>query len=526
MFSDELQGNASRRRQEQSKARRRKLKEQKLKSQSKAKEDASPADNKVIVDDGNNSEKKILQLKSNDKIDVSNTTTGASASSSSSSAKNSAVAKAIEQRKVRSYQKLHNTSATIIQASYRAYKSNITLKQRQRSLLEKRIGDLVTLSLLLRKQNKNYVPPPSLVNLMVNQMLFVLHTTARYRKVPFIVPENDGAGKQFFLAYFASISDELTKKDGENASRLIEFAILPGLLSSDDHLDPSLQWLESKEGRIKFQKMLRLCSHLILARQGMASSSTSSLKKKVHGVSPLVTSENDMSNIYKLLSCLLGFGGSNDKQSARRCVVAFCIDILLPAVASSVPKPFRLGQKPIQMESLDLIHILRSFLLYPSSQRVQVIPSHAERTRRNCISDLDRLRATGLFSLLSDTIRTTGAGNRNDSLQLMSRFVAEIFTVPLLTWRIEQTEVDKLVGNGAPFMRYVSAFFRIRFAQGLTDCSDMKPSADVPLKLCPSPPVLSLCANIVSLGTSCPLINGIDRASFDPDGEMIVLLTL
>lgn len=70
-----------------------------------------------------------------------------------------------------------------------------------------------------------------------------------------------------------------------------------------------------------------------------------------------------------------------------------------------------------------------------------------------------------------------------------------------------------------PFMCNVSAFLKIYEAKVLSTFTDVLSSADIPLKLCPAPPVLSLCANMACFATSSPIINGIDRAAFNADGK-------
>ena len=499
MFSDELAGNASRRRQEQTRARRRKLKEQKKVS-------------------SNTKEKNETQINESTESNTNEAVVGASsyaatkknsASASNTSAPKSAVAKAADQRKLRSFQKLHNTSATTIQAFYRAYKSNIDAVAKERVLLEKRISDLMTLSKLLLKQKKDFAPPPSLVSLMVNQMLFITHSTPRNRKVS-IHRGNDKDANVVSIKYFCKISNDLTKKDGYNIASIVENAILPGLMSTDEHLDISLVWIETKEAQMKFTKFLRLCCHLILARQSFSN------KKTAHLTMPFVAGEKDIESIYKLFEIVLG---NNKLACARPSVVAFCTDLFLSKIPSiSPPIPLLLGQIPIAMDTLNLFDILRSFLLYPSGKKLPVIPSNAERDRRECFPRNNRDRATGLFSLLSNLVVNT------ENVNLRSRFVTEIYTVPLLTWRIDQSAIDGSIGKRSnqsvpAFVQNLSALLKVHHDNVVNDFAAIFASSDIPMSICPSPPLLSLCANIASFAVSSPNLNGKDRAVFDRNGE-------
>ena len=512
MFTDELAGNASKKRQDQAKERRRKLiaeqKKQKAKDTSTT---SSSADSSV--------DNQPTPLAKSDGEDTNKVDIKAVKAAAETVSQPTAVEKALEQRRIRSIQKLHNSSAVIIQSTYRAYKSNGALVKQQKEVLEKRLGDLMTLSRLLQKQNKSYVPPPSLVSLMLNQMLFVLHSTARCRRVK-LIQKTSNVEKDAFV-HFSTILRTLTKVDANIVARMVEFAVLPGLLSSDEHLDPAVVWLESKDGQMKFKKLLRLCSHLIRARQCDASKKAG---KIVHVVMPLVANEEEVGVIYKLLEVLLGY---NELERARPPVTSFCRKIFLCATPDfTVQKPGGIvfGQTPTSMEVLDLLHILRSYLLYPSNRRVSVVPPNAERDRRKCIPQSDRLRADGLFRLLAKVVTAT-----ND-LNLCGRFVSEIFTVPLFTWRIEQSTINSSVCRGEhqksteppPFMNLVSSFMKRYQTELLNDLAKILPSSDIPLTICTAPPVLSLCANMAQFGTMCPQINGIDRSAFNSKGTRIM----
>ena len=498
MFVDEIAGNASKKRQEQAKARRRKLKEEQKKQNEK--KDSTPARNPSHEAKPATSEISCTSNSISLQIE-----TVKNADPSKASGKSDAVKKALEERRVRSIGKMSVSSATTIQAAYRTYASNKRLVKKHKEVLQKRVEDLVTLTQLLAKQNKSYCPPPSLVNLMLNQMLFVMHSTSRFQLV-----KNDVNGLME-KRFFSKISTSFGRTECKTVARLVEYAILPGLLTDDNHLDPALVWLESKPGQLTLLRLIRLCLHLTTVRKNGGSKRN----QVQHAVAPFLASAEDLKAIYKMLEVLLVDG----KECAKREVVNFCQHHLLPPKSVAAPKPFVLGKSPIQLENLDLFQFIRSFLLFPSGKKVIVVPPNAEHERRQCISKPDRLRGDGLFSLV---LRIVGLKN---NLYLTSKVLSEFLTVPLFTWRIEQKTIDILVGKGRvekknqapPFVSFVTAFIKCHQVDDLNDIQNILPSHL--LTICPSPSVLSLCANMVQLGTSCPSINGVDKSIFNFDGE-------
>ena len=103
MFSDEIAGNAARKRQDQAKARRRKLKEEQKKQQEK--KDYPPE-----IMPTNNSE---ISSSESDQAPVQ-TEVESSVGKPDASGKSHAVKKALEQRRVRYNEKLSISSATAI----------------------------------------------------------------------------------------------------------------------------------------------------------------------------------------------------------------------------------------------------------------------------------------------------------------------------------------------------------------------------------------------------------------------------
>ena len=498
MFSDEIAGNAARKRQDQAKARRRKLKEEQKKQQEKKDYPPEVMPAKTSAISSGESDHAPVQTEVDNNVGKPEV-----------SGKSHAVKKALEQRRVRYNEKLSISSATAIQAAYRTYASNRKLVKEQKEILQKRVSDLVTLTKILSKQNNNYCPPPSLVNLLLHQMLFVMHSTSQFHIV-----KNEEKGileKRFF----SRISSSMGRTEANIVARLVEYAILPGLITDDNHLDPAIVWLESKHGQLTFLKLIRLCLHLTTAKKKMTSKHNERMMH--HVVAPYLASGEDLKVFYKIIEVLVIHG----KDCANSEVVKFCQQHLFPTKSVVISKPFALGVNPIQLENLDLFQFIRSFLLFPSGKRVVVVPPNAEHERRQCISNADRLQGDGLFAL---ALRIVEAKN---DLNLASRVVSEFFTVPLFTWRIEQKSIDIIVGqdkirerkHATLFVSFINAFIKRYQVDDLNDIQKVLPVDDVPLTICPAPSVLSLCANLVSLGTKCPLINGTDKSQFNFDGE-------
>ena len=82
---------------------------------------------------------------------------------------------------------------------------------------------------------------------------------------------------------------------------------------------------------------------------------------------------------------------------------------------------------------MDIIQILRLHLLY-STGGPDPIPPEADRCREACIPPNQRAQADVLVQLVLDAI--LGASSLSERQNLYLRFVSEILTVPLLTWKI------------------------------------------------------------------------------------------
>ncbi len=500
MFAEELKGNTNRKRQEQARERRRRAKEQQLKQD----KEKLRNEKQSFVEEASKDEKVVSKDDSYKEAPRKPKSVG---SFLVEGAQSNVVSNALEQRKLRSFQKAQNAAALVIQSTYRSFKCVCKVKEKERDLLEKRMRDLETLVKILNKQKKTaYVPPTSLANALIHQILALTHTTPRLTRIKY---DYDGEEKPSY-SYFSKI--KIGKPtDVKIFVKILEIVLLPSILSSDPHLNLSVFWFELSEGRMILRKILRLSCHVLMQRIGG------------HASNPFVVESGDFSVIAKVFKALIGMEGNS---SVDKNVTSYCKNILLSQscnYSTLSPGVMQLGVKPLEMESLDLIHILRSFLLYPNKQSKNVVPSTAYEAREKCIQQSDKERGNHMFEF------TLKAVMESNSTRLQSRFFAEIFSVPLLLWKIESTTISKLVhcGDGNPVTQCVifvliQSFidsFEYEIERGLVETtSKIFPTADVPFNLCPVPSVLSMFANCIQLGHVCPFING-NRTFINYDGK-------
>ena len=501
MFAEELNGNANRKRQEQARERRRKLKEQQLKKEQQEKK--STTSSRTYRDDDG-----LQQL-------VKNNTQGDTGSKANVVSKDSkenhklfakspnpadALSKALEQRQIRSLQKLHNGSATVIQSTYRSWHYVSKLEQSEREILQRRLHDLSALRDILKKQqNEAYVPPTSLTIGLVNQMLFLTHTTPKYQRMTINSLE---------CFYFSRIKPP-TSEDIKLIVKIIEIVLLPGLLGGDEHLDPTVVWLESKEGRFKLKKLLRLSCYILTMKLPCGEGNQFN--------SVLLAQDDEIGIINKFIRVLIGIHSFKPKNEN---VVKFCRQVLLKQdydFTGLKPGGIGIGMRPLMMENLDLIHLLRSFLLYPNKSETQVIATNMEESTLKKVSMGDQQRYDLIFGLV-----LTGVLQIN-CVKLTSRFLSEILTIPTLRWKVTAVTLNYLVQydvtkNYVPLLHILKIFigcFEAKILNGLLP--DLLPTLDVPLTLCPAPTVLCLFCNMVQLGFICPFING-NKDHIDFDG--------
>lgn len=496
MFEEELSGNTSRKRQDLARQRRRQAKQRTIQEQKKQTSIAAHS-SKINSHAGTEATTSSAApfgtaTSAIGTSSVDEHLVGVLSSAPTTTAPSSAIANALEQRKLRACQKRQLHSSTIIQSFYRSYRSNNRLMVTQKDTLDKRLNDMVALGTILKTQEQQqkqtntntsidissstfeYAPPPSLAIGMINQLLFITHTIPRFHNVPHTSnKEERDAAVVIERVYHSKIRTNLSHSDANLISRLVKHVLLPGVLSADVHMDPMVVWLESKEGLVRLKKLLRLCCFTLVAkkqspqrrhRAGASGGASSSW-------SPFLI-EDETKDIHAIIHFLrrVLLHGTDSTDTMRQMLTSKCKSMLLSSNVNyrhslvisgnesntGGSRIKILGQMAVTTEPLDLINLLRSFLFCPSGTIVDgsILPLNAEDLREKCIHPRDRARGDSLFNLVLDVTILHGSRvamddtNQNDRRLYeiyQCRFFADILTCPLLTWKIESRTVMNFV---------------------------------------------------------------------------------
>ena len=570
MFAEELTASSAKKRQEQNRARRRQLKQQQQQSQRSAAGTNNSTQNKGIgagaigggsagASNGNASASTSISI-SGGGVGISasagssgiitasaaKTSTASASASGALSQPLSAVERAAAERKARQQLKHQSQSATKIQSLYRAHKSNTALYIRQAELLDKRLADLQTLGNILLKANKGqYVPPPATATTLTLQLLYLTHRTPWRRRDA----SPDGSahwGTEKKLSLGANIGSDkdsqilLDCADGTaNLRRLtiyLSCVVLPGIMSSDDDMDPFLPWLDTYVGRRRVDQLLRLCMEALTGfRTGGGNASSSTCQRKGSTPTASATTSTAPRSVSVEEEATTGAGeavcnlfrqliGVDRDNKARPAVLSYCRSKLILPEGCIDMSPGQSYYKHPGDDNLDLIRQTRTLLLYGICGG-QPIPDTAEVMRERCVSERDRIRADRAVSLLVDIligVKGKATAYLADLGKLLSRFVEEILTVPLFTWKVSPVTTRRLVtpapvtNNFIPIIDMLRAFAS-RHAEDLSvgEVCSVLPSLDVPMTKCPSPAIMCLLANTVQFGQMCIPINGSDPKLFD-----------
>lgn len=488
MFSEEQTNNACRKRQEKNRIRRRQLKKQQNTKTSSETTDDSKRLNEIKITSVDRNQILISSTKTHTLVENILDPKDATVTTNNKTA--SVIKNVTEQRKN------HQSSATKIQSFYRMHTSNLSLYFQQLSSLQGRITDVIKLCNLLEKaKGVTYTLPPNVANAMLNQLMFVTHCIPHMNK------------NNMYYSTVQSVREETAVV----LCQIIKFIILPGIQQKDPSLDPLLPWLDSKVDQVRLKKFLRLC-WVFFTKVGY-------LQK-----------ENDevLGKFWRVL--LL-----NSNGKVRELLVKYCENIFLSSKTNVEPPYLQgcrlVGSNPICFEDLNLISLVRLDLLFPSRSSETgsklvvgpVIPPNAEKMRERVIPPKLVQSATSLFQLMMDVVL-----HRND-VKMRCRIVTDILTIPLLTWRINSSAISKLIlitsqNRESPMISMVNAFisdYEIEISNG--KIGSLLPSNDIPLRICPAPPVLCLLANLVQLGRLCESVNGSSFEKLDYDGEFLYM---
>jgi ubiquitin-protein ligase E3 C len=472
MFSEELGGNTTKRRQEEARARRRQLKQQQQKQaeQQKAHEAAiasiaATAPSSVIPPNAS--------LALVDPTPILPTSSGA---------KPSAVANALQQRQIRAQAQQHRKAIVTIQSFYRACQSNRDLLTRQSTLLQQRLKDIGTLrDLLKQKANTDYIPPPATSTALVQQLIFLSKSIPYKRK----------ADAPPLGVKFRDQSDPL------KLSRLLQFVILPGIKSPDENVNPFFVWMQSRQGLARLESLLRLC--LVAATMPHVDIKVlGSVTTFLQAVLVAQDSKTPFTIVQKYRSLLVSSSTPSPTAETK-------------STQKNKPQPHtKIGS------NLDIICILRYHLLYCTGGP-HPIPPASSKLRERCIPEKDRAQADALFQLV---LQVTLSSSDTERSQLFLRFVSEIFTIPLLPWKISATSTSKLLApvhnTNSMILIHMLETFVGHYGPVLSAGKiDSVLASDTSLTSCPATSSQSLLANLIQISRVSTKLNGSNISQLD-----------
>ena len=168
------------------------------------------------------------------------------------------------------------------------------------------------------------------------------------------------------------------------------------------------------------------------------------------------------------------------------------------------------------LHKIDFLYELRLILLQVGGK---AIPANSEDMGERCISKNYREIADVFFCLAFDIVKQS-----NSSIAL--RFWSMILTVPLLTWKISQRSIGKLITSNdrttqSFFLYGLDIFLRTNAKQissiGLSSCL----SSD-DLLVIPAPNSVIFLANLVQIGMKCSKLNPLFGNSFNKKGKQVM----
>ena len=481
MFAEELGGSVNRRRQEEAKKRRQQLKQQQQK--------------KDLSQQGKVALAQVPKLENNGTlpafVPTAATPTMAPAVASTNHApvaiaadsKPTAVANALHQRQMREEAKLQRKAILTIQSFYRTHQSNCSLFTRQSTLLQQRLNDLGTLRNLLKaKTNVDYIPPPATSTALCQQLLFLT------RWIPYKV--RDGTPQ------IMRLRDPIN--DASKVQQVIDFLLLPGICSTDENSNPFLVWMQSTGGLLRLENVLKLC---------LVSATMPNIDDKVLG------------SITKFLRAALV---DTQDSVVLPSIVQKCRSLLLHSSPPTVPdetSPKKIKYHPHAKKgsALDLLAILRHHLLYFTGGP-DPIPAASEKAREACIPVKHRAQADALFHLTLDVLLLTRNQQQRDPL--LARFLSEILTIPLLTWKTSASSISKLLGEETRsktilLIALIEAAVKLYGPILSAGKVDSILASDTSLIVCPATQSQCLLANLFQIARASPKLNGSDVSLMD-----------
>jgi ubiquitin-protein ligase E3 C len=487
MFAEEHAGNASRKRAEQNRARR-----QKLKQQQEKKAPPKPSTNDQAGSTDAEATTATSPPSAVSTVPAAAATGVTAPKPVATTNKLSAVEKAEQQRKMRADTAALKKAAVRVQSVYRAYHSNQQIRKEQTELLSQRLQDVSTLRTLLQQKTKSdYVPPPATSTVLIQKLLFVT------KRIPVF-------GRPRSIRIQSLTAFPLLQQ-------VLDFAVLPGIQSKDDSLNPCEVWMQSSHGRYRFKELMRLVL-VSVTHSGISDAASQST--------------------IRFLRVVLGLDEAAESAPSRQTLIQYARSLLLSGIPVDVnalpsvnaPPPFRSKEATpsyaLPGASLDLVAALRHYLLFIVAGP-DPIPNNAEALREGCVPLRARSQAGALLRVVLQAVLSTPIDAERRMLQ--SRLVKEILTVPLLTWKVSAESLSDWVqtsktssASHLPLVTLLQTFADenpLSMAAG--DIATLLPSTDLPLTLCAATTTQCLLANLVQLGRICPSISGVNVSQVD-----------
>ena len=496
MFAEELAGNPAKKRADEAKARRLRAKREKeakdarkKKEEERRREAAAAASGEVVsaVDGSSANAVSSSQPSAPANIIHTNIHPVSDTRNNATDKPPTAAQTAADQRKLRAELRHKHSCAILLQSLLRSRLISIRTRNEQRIIFDKRMSDLMSVKDILKTKGVEYIPPPATVSMMVVQFLFFAWS---YRpKQGIDVTERAVIMEEQYLIRWAN---------------LMRHVILPGVMSTTSDLDPLIPWIDSFLGKRRLMKLFGLCVTGISRRRNKQSISNGSLNRK---------SLYDDLDLFlrRILRLEKGSGGDSYGGDARDEVHLITKSLLFkPSPSCNII--------PMDGEgNCDLIQSLRYILLYGSDGKSAPIPLNADQLRDNCVAGDEKDRISTLFQLAVDYLTYLVANGKSDASVFCSRFLVEVLTVPLLTWKVKPEAYEKILSTSKsrqypPLIGCIQSFIDLNPDKVSNCCIDEALEMnDVSLTTCPAPAVLCLLSNLIQLGKQCVTLNGSDR---------------
>lgn len=527
MFAEEVGGNANRRRQEENRARRRKLKQE---QQKKAQQEKwQEAGSEISLEERSTAltSPGSADVESSKSAVVSKAITEVLPDSLAPPSKElSAVEIANIQRQQRQEAQAKKKAATTMQAFFRCHYSNTKLLQNQSDLLAKRLQDLSTLQLLLKRQgggNSSYVPPPATATALSLQILFLTKS----------LPYKRNRNKDPYTTRFVRLRD--IARDSTLVKQFLELVLIPGVQSTNENANPLVVWEQSPEGLLRINAILRMALVVATCNSNASPSIDTAVFEACLKFVQVVAVNVDSDVAQRMM------------QTCRPLLVSAVPEIVEAADVTSQPASVFMslsGEKVSDVVSpkkaksktlvlpyyartgspMDLVSILRHHLLYATGG--SPIPPASDKSREACIPAKQRHQA----SLLFQTVFSVIMSDESFEEALVSRFVSEILTVPLLPWKVSDSCFDLLLSctrqNRARRNQPVLVSMIERFAEAnskVMNAGDIELALcqDISLNLCNATPTQILLANMIQLGRSSVQLNASQGNKLDFEAAIV-----